>query len=110
MKLDYLMNSVVSKHVEGKSDIRNEQKLPEGKYWQEIFRHFKNNDIPLENITAVVELSLSLQGIDADVERTFPLLTSFGRLTQMFTAKSTVLVKHHIRKCTKFHELSLTQS
>jgi hypothetical protein len=48
----------VSKYVEEKREIWNEKKLTEDERWQEIFRHFKQIDIPLKNISTVVEFFL----------------------------------------------------
>jgi hypothetical protein len=38
----------VSKYVEGKREIWNEKKLTEDEHWQEIFQHFKQEDIHLQ--------------------------------------------------------------
>jgi hypothetical protein len=40
----------VSKYVEGKREIWNENKLTGDEHWQEIFRHFKQEDIPLKKL------------------------------------------------------------
>jgi hypothetical protein len=74
--LDNLMNTVVSKYVEGKCEVWNEKKLTEDKRWQEILRHFKQEDIPLKSISTVVEFTLSLPGTNAAVERVFSLVNA----------------------------------
>jgi hypothetical protein len=57
-KLDCLMNIVVFQNTSGgKRGIWNEKKLTEDERWQEIFRHFKQEDIPLKNIITVVFIS-----------------------------------------------------
>jgi hypothetical protein len=44
----------------------NEKKLPEDERWEEIFRNFKQVDIPLK-ILAIIEFLLSLAGKNAAV-------------------------------------------
>jgi hypothetical protein len=41
----------ISKYIEGKCEIWNE-KLTEYELWQEIFWHFKQEGIPLKNISS----------------------------------------------------------
>jgi hypothetical protein len=66
-----------------------------------------------QNISRVVEFSLSLPGTNAAVERVFSLVNALWsdertRL-EVSTVKSIVLVKHHFRnyKCPEFHEFIL---
>jgi hypothetical protein len=81
--------------------------------WQVIFRHFKQEDIPLKNISTVIEFSLSLPGTNAAVETVFSLVnalwTDKRNQLEVSTVKSIVLVKHHFRncKCPEFHEFLL---
>jgi hypothetical protein len=100
----------VSKYVAGKREIWNEKKLTEDENWQEIFRHFKQEDIPLKNISTVVEFSLSLPGTNAAVESVFSLVnalwTDERNWLEVSTVKSIGLVKHHFRNytCPEFHK------
>jgi hypothetical protein len=103
----------VSKYVEGKREIWNEKKLTEVECWQEIFWHFKQEDIPLKNISTVIEFSLSLPGRIAAVERVFSLAnalwTDERNRFEVSIVKSIVLVKHHFHnsKFPEFQELLL---
>jgi hypothetical protein len=71
------------------------------------------DDNTLQNISTVAELSLSLPGTNAAVERVFSLVNALwtderNRLG-VSTVKSIVLVKHHFRnyKCPEFHDFHL---
>jgi hypothetical protein len=70
------MNIVVSKYIEGKHEIWNEKKVTEDEHWQEIFQHFKQEVMPLKNISTIIEFSLSLPGTNAAVESVFSLVNT----------------------------------
>jgi hypothetical protein len=63
------MNNVVSKYVKKKHEIWNEKKPPKDECLQEIFEHFKQEDIVLQNISTVPEFSLPLPGTNAHMEK-----------------------------------------
>ena len=41
------------------------------KKWTELFLHFKQNNIPYQNILKIVEYAVSLPGTNAATERVF---------------------------------------
>lgn len=58
----------------GKYEICNGKKPPKDECLQEIFEHFKQEDIALQNISTVLEISLPLPGTNAHMERVFSLV------------------------------------
>jgi predicted lactoylglutathione lyase len=79
MKLDYFMNTVFQNTPRGNVKYGmewNEMKLPEEKYWQEIFHDFKQEDIAIKNTSTAVIVSLSLPGTNAAVNNVFSLVNA----------------------------------
>lgn len=60
-------------------------KKPVGERWMDVLQHFEANDVPCNNIKAIVEYSMCLPGTNAPVERVFSLMN------KMWTAEKTQL-------------------
>lgn len=76
--------------------------------WVECFRHFEQNNIPVDIISNIAEYILCLPGTSASVERVFSLVnkiwTSDKTRLELPTLKNILFVKYNIKKtCIEFY-------
>lgn len=100
---------LINKYVIEKKEEWREQNFQIDLKWVQIFSHFKENDIPLQNITRIVEYCLCLPGKNAPTERVFSsvnkLWTSEKNQMTVETAKAILLVKFNSQQtCEQFKE------
>lgn len=85
----------------------NEKKVSVDERWIEIISHFRNSNVPFENVLKMVEFALCLPGTNAVTERIFSLInilcTSEKSQLQVETLKHMVMVRHHYKTCENFY-------
>ena len=79
------------------------------KKWTELFLHFKQNNIPYQNIMKIVEYAVSLPGTNVATERVFSSINKIWTTEKMQlnikTLKSILNVKYNLtNSCEKFHD------
>lgn len=93
----YLTKFITSDKIE----YWNNEKTSCEERWVECFQHFKNNNVPADMISAIIEYIFCLPGTSATVERVFSAINKIWsnektRL-QIKTLKSILLVKYNMK-------------
>lgn len=94
---NYVGNYVTDEKIEE----WREKKVDTDKRWVEIFQHFRNNNIPFDQISSVVEYILCLPGTNTTVERIFSAVnkswTREKSQLHVSVLKSILFVKYNIQ-------------